>query len=250
MKLLAASLILALSSPLASAFGPGPFSNGSPLATGTDGVYQAVATGTNLTGVFSWAILNGVQLADQANNGWTFFVDGNVVSGNTVANVAENSVSGILDPGANFQIPVDAQKKPILPYIKVLSNTVAQGQFRGNINLKSPVAAFSGSGSIEGTPARTYQVLFMSEATSSNPPVYFVTDTVISTTTNMTSNSTTTNATQTNSLPEFQTPSSVFNPATGQGIMATTFNFRGTRLSTAYAAGQPPAPAASTPAPQ
>jgi len=147
MKLLAASLILALSSPLASAFGPGPFSNGSPLATGTDGVYQAVATGTNLTGVFSWAILNGVQLADQANNGWTFFVDGNVVSGNTVANVAENSVSGILDPGANFEIPVDAGKKPILPYIKIL---LLRGSFEETSISNPPWLHSAAAGPLKG----------------------------------------------------------------------------------------------------
>ena len=44
--------------------GPPPFTNGSPLQSGTDGTYQAVASGTNLTGVFSFVISGGIQTSD------------------------------------------------------------------------------------------------------------------------------------------------------------------------------------------
>ena len=63
--------------------GPPPFTNGSPLTTGTDGTYQAVAEGVNLTGVFSFVIRGGLQTSDQSTtiNGWVFFVDGNIFQG-------------------------------------------------------------------------------------------------------------------------------------------------------------------------
>jgi hypothetical protein len=218
----------------AMAFGPAPFRNGSPLASGTDGTYQAVASGTNLTGIFSWVISGGVQLggATNNNNGWIFFVDGDVVSGSTAVNVSDGKITGVLDPAADFQIPVDSSQTPILPFIKVLSNTVAQGRFNGSINLKSPTAAFSGTGNIEGTPARTYQVLFIDEPVPSTsagvrtiPPVFQSTISVITSTTNATTGITTNTTTTADVLPFFQTPSSVAE------VTRTNFNFRGTRLS-------------------
>jgi hypothetical protein len=221
------SLVTCATLSQAMAFGPAPFRNGSPLASGTDGTYQAVASGTNLTGILSWVISGGVQLggATNNNNGWIFFVDGNVVSGSTAVNVSDGRITGILDPAADFQIPVDSSQAPVLPFIKVLSNTVAQGRFSGSINLKSPTAAFSGTGNIAGAPARTYQVLFIDEPipgslfVPSIPPVY-----VDVTTSSVTINGTTTTTT-TSSLPSFSTPSSV---AT---VPSTNFTFRGTRLS-------------------
>ena len=41
--------------------GPPPFTNESPLLSGMDGIYQAIASGVNLTGVFSFQIVDGIQ---------------------------------------------------------------------------------------------------------------------------------------------------------------------------------------------
>jgi len=145
------------------AFGSGPFRNGSPLTTGTDGAYQAVATGPNLTGIFSWTIEGGMQPDTQRNNGWVFFIDGNVVTGSTVANISNGKVTGILDPGGDLDIPTSETGALQLPYAAFLSDASAQGRFSGKIDLKSPTAAFSGTGELQGTPARTYQFLFVDE---------------------------------------------------------------------------------------
>jgi hypothetical protein len=231
MKFVLFSLAFAATLAQGLAFGPAPFRNGSPLLSGTDGVYQAVASGANLTGIFSWAMSGGVQLASANNNSWVFFVDGNVTRGSTVANVSNNSISGILDPSADFQIPVDSSQTPILPFIRVLSNTTAQGRFSGTINLKSATAAFSGSGVLQGTPQRVYQVLFIDEpvpGSAGQPTIGPVFDSPAGSGT----------------IPDFTIPASA-TPAA-----PTNFTFRGTRLSTSFSAGIPVAPTAATPAPQ
>lgn len=145
------ALLTVVAMPL-QAFGPAPFRGGSPLSSGTDGVYQAVATAPNVAGLFSWAISRGSQTTDPVgalarglNNGWIFFVEGEVFTGSTFANVSEGKVFGILDsdpdPFALFPPPT------------------ATGNFQGEINLKSPIAAFNGSGSIQDlvNPARNFQ---------------------------------------------------------------------------------------------
>ena len=60
----------------------GPLYESVALVTGTNGTYQAVATGVNLSGVFSFVIKDGLQTSDQnaVINGWVFFVDGNIIS--------------------------------------------------------------------------------------------------------------------------------------------------------------------------
>jgi hypothetical protein len=251
MKLVLFSLAFAATLAQGMAFGPAPFRNGSPLLSGTDGVYQAVASGANLTGIFTWAMSGGVQLSSANNNSWVFFVDGNVVRGTTVANVSNNSISGILDPSADFQIPVDSSQAPILPFIRVLSDTTAQGRFSGTINLKSATAAFSGSGVLQGTPPRTYQVLFIDEPVPGGgggaptiPPVYQDTITVSTSTTNATTGITTNTTTTQQVLPTFNIP------ASNTPAVPTNFTFRGTRLSPSFSAGVPVAPTAATPAPQ
>ena len=72
-------LVATISLARAGSFaGPPPFTNGSPLQSGTDGTYQAVASGTNLTGVFSFVISGGIQTSDSnaVINSWVFFIDG------------------------------------------------------------------------------------------------------------------------------------------------------------------------------
>jgi hypothetical protein len=234
MKFVLFSLAFAATLAQGLAFGPAPFRNGSPLLTGTDGVYQAVASGANLTGIFTWAMSGGVQLSSANNNSWVFFVDGNVVRGSTVANVSNNSISGILDPNVDFQIPLDAGDKPILPFIRIIPSTSSQGRFSGTINLKSPTAAFSGNGLLQNVGNRTFQVLYISESTSENPPVY-------ETSTIITQGNTTT--TITGGLPTFTLNATTVPPA------PTTFTFRGTRLSTSFGAGIPVRSTAAEPTP-
>ena len=145
------ALLTVVAMPL-QAFGPGPFRGGSPLPSGTAGVYQAVATAPNVSGLFSWAISGGTQttdlngeLAPGLNNSWIFFVEGEVFSGPTFANVSEGKVFGILDSDPDPFAPVPPP--------------TGTGNFQGKINLKSPIAAFNGSGSIQDlvNPARNFQ---------------------------------------------------------------------------------------------
>jgi hypothetical protein len=104
-----------------------------------------------------------MQPATQRNNGWVFFIDGNVVRGSTVANISNGKIAGILDPNGDLSIPQTETGALQLPYATVLSDSMAQGRFSGKIDLKSPTAAFSGTGMMEGMPARSYQLLFIDE---------------------------------------------------------------------------------------
>jgi hypothetical protein len=156
------ALLTVVAMPL-QAFGPGPFRGGSPLPSGTDGVYQAVATAPNVSGLFSWAISGGTQTTDSSgelelglNNSWIFFVEGEVFRGSTFANVSEGKVFGILDSDPDLIAPTGT------------------GNFQGKINLKSPIAAFNGSGSIQDlvNPARSFQfrgTRISTEASSAAP---------------------------------------------------------------------------------
>jgi len=154
---------LAASAQAGSFGGPPPFKNGSPLESGTDGIYQAVASGTNLTGIFSWAISNGIQTSGATNNNWIFFLDGQVLSGTVSANVSQDKVAGVLDSGFGTGVPTNADGSVTLPLVFVVPGNAGAGQFNGKINLKSPIAYFSGNGTLSGTPSRTDQIVFISE---------------------------------------------------------------------------------------
>jgi hypothetical protein len=203
------------------AFGPAPFRNGSPLASGTDGIYQAVATAPNVTGLFSWAISGGVQTSDQQNNRWVFFVDGQLLNGNTVANVSDNKVTGILDSGLATGIPTNEDGTIEPPLAIVIPGNAGSGEFQGKINLKSPTAAFNGSGKIQGTPLRVDQIIYITEIPDALELVGAAT----------------------------------FNPVIvepviipGSTLQSTEFDFRGTRLSVNIpAASQASVPQAAAP---
>lgn len=161
LRILFFSVIVSAASVNAGSFGgPPPFTNGSPLPTGTDGKYQAVGTGTNLTGLFAFEISGGTQTSTSANNSWVFFVDGNVLTGGTQANISEGKVAGVLDPSATTNFTnADGTLNGSVAYI--VPGNAASGFFKGDINLNSPVAAFSGSGKLTGTPARTDQLVYI-----------------------------------------------------------------------------------------
>jgi hypothetical protein len=142
--------------------GPAPFRNGSPLVSGTDGVYQGVATGKNATGIISWAISQGSQTSLSAANNWKFFVDGQTLGGQTAANISDSKVSGILDSGLTSASNTSSSGNGTSTIV-VPGNSGA-GFFNASINLNSPVAAFEGKGLLTGTPPRTDQIVIIQEA--------------------------------------------------------------------------------------
>jgi hypothetical protein len=151
--------------------GPPPFTNGSPLQSGTDGTYQAVAEGVNLTGVFSFVIRGGLQTSDQSAtiNGWVFFLDGNILQGSVVAAISEDDVVGILNGvGTTATIPTDTNGTVTLPTAIIIPSTTANGEFSGSISLNNPLAVFEGTGTLRGTPQRTDQLLVIGPATTNN----------------------------------------------------------------------------------
>jgi hypothetical protein len=144
-------------------FGPGPFRNGSPLVSGTDGVYECVATAKNATGIIRWQINNGAQTAATADNKWIMFVDGQVLSGQTSANISNGKVAGVLDTTVSGSLPTNDDGTISLPIVFVVPGNAGAGSFTGKIDLNSPIAAITGKGILTGTPARTDQIVFISE---------------------------------------------------------------------------------------
>jgi hypothetical protein len=149
--------------------GPPPFTNESPLQSGTDGTYQAVAEGVNLTGVFSFVISGGIQTSDQSPiiNGWVFFVDGNIFVGSVVAAISEDDVAGVLNGEVTSEgIPTGGTNGTVtLPTAFIIPGDTASGEFSGSISLNSPVGEFVGDGTLQGTPERVDQLVFISEPT-------------------------------------------------------------------------------------
>jgi hypothetical protein len=226
-------LVATISLARAGSFaGPPPFTNGSPLQSGTDGTYQAVVSGTNISGVFSFVISGGIQTSDSNTiiNSWVFFVDGTIFQGSVVAAISQSQVLGILNGGTNT-LPFEKGAPLELPSAFIIPANTASGQFNGSISLNSPIGAFEGSGIFQGTPERTDQLLFINNPTT--------TQTITATGTTTT---TTTATTQTTNI---KIPAAtVGNPPTSSPF---GFKFHGTRLSTTPAkatAAAAPSPAA------
>jgi hypothetical protein len=141
--------------------GPPPFTNQSPLQSGTDGTYQAVASGVNLTGVFSFVISGGLQTSTSSSviNSWTFFIDGNIVQGPVVAAISQSTVVGILSGGTTQSLPTPLT----FPTAFVVPGNTASGEFRGHISLNSAEGVFGGDGTLQGSPARIDQLVFIRE---------------------------------------------------------------------------------------
>jgi len=175
LPVIAASL-LAITSPAQAggSFGPAPFQNGSLLVSGTDGIYQGVATGRNATGIIGFAINNGVQTATARDNGWTFFVDGQVLSGTTSANVSQGKVMGILDSAVAEGVPTNEDGTVQLPVAFLVSGNAGSGSFSADIDPNDPIAAFRGNGIISGTPARTDQIVLITGGENSPTGIIIV----------------------------------------------------------------------------
>jgi len=181
--------------------GPRPFTGGSPLVTGSDGVYQCVATGKNLTGIITWTIANGVQTSSGGNNNWFFFVDGQSLSGPTTANISDARVNGVLDSSITGAIDPDGDGQITLPLIYIAPGNAATGRFWGKVDFSSQLSAIDGNGELVGTPSRTDQIIIVSGNDSGAAAV---------------------------SVTEFTIP--------GGDLPDTSFKLRGTRLSSGSAA--------------
>jgi hypothetical protein len=132
------------------------------LPTGTDGVYSAVANGTNLTGLFSFSIRGGLQTEGSRGNSWVFFVDGQTLRGTTSANAANGKVVGILDSGLSTGITGGEDGNVTLPAIIYIPGNSGSGSFQGKMDMNSPTGYFDGKGEISGLPARTDQLITVS----------------------------------------------------------------------------------------
>jgi hypothetical protein len=198
--------------------GPPPFTNESPLTSGTDGTYQAVAEGVNLTGVFSFVISGGIQTSDQNPiiNGWVFFVDGNIFTGSVVAAISEDDVAGVLNGEVTSQgVPTGTNGTVTLPTAFIIRGDTASGEFSGSISLNSPVGEFVGDGTLQGTPGRTDQLIVITDPT-----------TVIA------GGTTTTNVSANTNNPIFQTNIVIQQSTVGRTVGRIEFEFEGTRVST------------------
>jgi len=126
----AASLLVLFAAATAHAGsfgGPPPFTNGSPLPSGDDGVYQASMRGKNLSGIFSFAYSGGLTSTPHA---YYVFVNGQVYEGLVQASISTNSISGVLDIGFSAASPL----------------VTGSGYFNGSIDKNSSTAAFDGDG--------------------------------------------------------------------------------------------------------
>ena len=153
--------------------GPPPFTNGSPLITGTDGTYQATASGVNFTGVFSFVIKGGLQTSTSSAviNSWVFFIDGDIVQGQVVAAIDREHVVGVLSGGAAGgaarSLATGSNGAVTLPAAFIVPGNAASGEFRGSISLNNPYGSFRGSGTLKGAPTRTDQLIVITEPQSS-----------------------------------------------------------------------------------
>lgn len=156
----------------AMAMGPGPFSSGSPLASGNDGTYQASARGTNLAGVIRFAVQSGSQLfgsgiitpgiAQQGLNSWVMFFEGNLYTGLTDASISGSNITGVLSAPAstpraiaNLQsetgIVITDPATGLFPADTLIRGQNLSGFFEATLDQKSPMGNFSGNGEVAVT---------------------------------------------------------------------------------------------------
>jgi hypothetical protein len=140
--------------------GPPPFTDGSPLQSGIDGSYQATCRGSNLTGIIRFAYQNNVQSSISTANLYTFFVDGQVVSGGVVASINGKNLAGVLG-GQDFQVPTSSTGSTELPLVFIVRGNRANGEFDGQMDLEDKMSVFSGKGHIAPAPIETNTVILI-----------------------------------------------------------------------------------------
>ena len=155
-----ALLAAAAASHAGSFGGPPPFTDLSPLQSGIDGSYQATCRGTNLTGVLRFAYQNGVQSGGGSANAYSFFVDGDVVTGSVTASITGKELAGVLG-GQDFTIPTSDSGTSELPLVFIVRGNRANGQFSGQIDLEDRMSAFSGKGNVTPSPAEDNTVVLI-----------------------------------------------------------------------------------------
>jgi hypothetical protein len=159
--LCAFSLLATAAASFAGSFGgPGPWSDQSPLQSGIDGSYQATARGVNLTGVFRFAYQNNVQSPNATANQYSFFVDGQVVTGGVTAAINGKNVAGVLG-GQDFTVPTNDSGSTELPLVFIVRGNRANGEFEGQMNLEDPMSAFNGKGKVTPAPVETNTVILI-----------------------------------------------------------------------------------------
>lgn len=161
------ALLATAAASFAGSFGgPPPFTDLSPLQSGIDGSYQATARGTNLTGVIRFAYQNGVQSPIPSANQYSFFVDGNVVSGGVTASITGKQLAGVLG-GQDFSVPTNDTGSTELPLVFVVRGNRANGNFTGKLDLEDRMSYFSGKGTITPSPAEDNTVILINTNSTS-----------------------------------------------------------------------------------
>ncbi len=130
--------------------GPPPFTNGSPLPEGTDGVYQASARGKNLSGIISFTHSGGLQ---EPGGRWTIFHQGEVFTGSTDTAIMDGKISGVL--ATAFTTPVTREDSITTPTYESKTTiepaaiaTGPAGYFNASLDNGSPTGAFKGKGEL------------------------------------------------------------------------------------------------------
>ncbi len=155
-----ALLAAAAASHAGSFGGPPPFTDGSPLQSGIDGSYQATCHGQNLTGVIRFAYQNNVQSSIPTANVYSFFVDGQVVTGGVIASITGKQLAGVLG-GQDFQVPTSDSGTSELPLVFIVRGNRANGEFNGQMDLEDKMSAFNGKGHITPAPVETNTVILV-----------------------------------------------------------------------------------------
>jgi hypothetical protein len=155
-----AILAAAAASHAGSFGGPPPFTNLSPLQSGIDGSYQATCQGDNLVGVLRFAYQGGVQSGISTANIYSFFVEGQVVTGGTTVSITGKDLAGVLG-GQDFTVPTSDSGTSELPLVFIVRGNRANGQFTGHLDLEDRQSAFSGKGEIAPAPPETNTVILI-----------------------------------------------------------------------------------------
>ncbi len=164
-----ALLAVATASQAGSFGGPPPFTDLSPLQSGIDGSYQATARGTNLTGVIRFAYQNGVQSPIATGNQYSFFVDGDVVTGGVTASITGKELAGILG-GQDFTVPTSDSGTTELPIVFIVRGNRANGTFKGKLDLEDRMSYFNGTGTVNPSPVETNTIVLIQ--TNNNSAVF------------------------------------------------------------------------------
>jgi len=216
------SLLAVTAASHAGSFGgPPPFTDMSPLQSGIDGSYQATCRGENLTGVIRFAYQNNVQSPTATANIYSFFVEGQVVTGGVTASITGKQLAGVLG-GQDFSVPTSSTGTSELPLVFIVRGNRANGEFDGQMNLEDKMSAFNGRGHITPAPPETNTVILIQTNTFGGIVI---------------GDNSTSDSGNVSVIP-FDIPGSIIPP--------TNFNFEGVRTSifAQSAAGGQPAPAA------